>query len=243
MRRPRTLWFVVPAHGRLEIAAVCLRQLRRTCDQLADRGILASAVVVSDDENLELAADQGFATVERDNSQLGRRINDGYELAGRNGVEFMVALGNDDWVHPDFIQLPGLNEIVCTHLSTVVSEDCTRMARLKITYPGGDGVRIYPRHILEKVGYRPAGEDRTRAIDTATHYALRADAPTYVYRDVDPLHIVDWKSEGNLNDYDGCYQKFGRRHFAESTDPFGDLAGLYPEAVAEMQAVRGLVAA
>lgn len=241
--RDRTLWFVIPAHGRLEIAQVCLRQLRRTCDQLADRAILASAVVVAEDENLEIAESQGFATVERDNSQLGRRINDGYELAGREGVEFMVALGNDDWIHPDFIRLPGLGEVVCTHLSTVVSEDCTRMARLNITYPGGDGVRIYPRHVLAKAGFRPADEDRRRAIDTATHYGLKASAPSYVYHDVDPLFIVDWKSAGNLNDYDGCYRKFGRRYFRESTDPFGDLAGLYPEAVAEMQAVRGLVAA
>ena len=28
-----SLWFVVPAHGRLELAAICLRQLRRTCDR------------------------------------------------------------------------------------------------------------------------------------------------------------------------------------------------------------------
>lgn len=242
--RTRTLWFVIPAHGRLEIANVCLRQLRRTCDQLADRGIDASAVVIADDENLSIAEGQGFATYECDNTQLGRKINHGYELAGSEGIEFMVALGNDDWVHPDFIRLPGLNEIVCTHFSTVVNEDATRLARLNITYPGGDGVRIYPRHLLAKVGFRPVDEDRARAIDASTHSGLRGNAPSYVYHDVDPLHIVDFKSAGNLNDYQGCYRKFGRRYFRESTDPFGDLAVLYPaEAIQEMQAVHGLVAA
>jgi hypothetical protein len=239
--RDRTLWFVIPAHGRLQIASVCLRQLRRTCDELAGRGIVASAVVIADDENLELARDNGFATVERDNSQLGRRINDGYELAGREGVEFMAALGNDDWLHPDWVRLPDQGEIVCTHLSTVVSEDCARLARLNITYPGGDGVRIYPRELLERVGFRPAGEDRKRAIDTATRYGLTAERPAYVYHDVDPLFIVDFKSAENLNDYRGCAHSFG---YGETNDVWGELAGLYPlEAIEEMQAVHGMVAA
>jgi hypothetical protein len=54
MSKP-SLCFVVPAHGRHAIAEVCLRQLRRTCDALAHRGIYASAVVIANDANLELA--------------------------------------------------------------------------------------------------------------------------------------------------------------------------------------------
>lgn len=239
-----TLWFIVPARGRFPIAEVCLRQLRRTCDTLTARGILASAVVIADDENLDLARANGFGTVERDNAQLGRRINDGYELAGMAGVEYMAALGNDDWVHPDWIVLPEDDEVVCTHFSSVVSEDCTRLSRLNITYTGGDGVRVYPRALLERVGFRPAGEDRLRAIDTATQAGLRGEQPRYVYHDVDPLYIVDWKSAENLNDYDGCRRLFGRRVWPESSDPFGELARLYPaEAISEMRSLRGLVAA
>lgn len=239
----RTLWFIVPAHGRLQIAEVCFRQLRRTCDALGERGILASAVVVADDENLELARAQGFGTVERDNSQLGRRINDGYELAGLAGVEFMAPLGNDDWIHPDWIRLPDAGEIICTRLSAVVNEDCTRLARLRITYPGGDGVRVFSRQMLETVGFRPADEDRKRAIDTATNLTLvRAATPRHVYHDVDPLFIVDFKSSENLNGYHGCAHKFGRG--GETPDVWGELGTLYPaEAISEMQGVHGLVAA
>ncbi len=238
----RTLWFIIPAQGRLQIASVCFRQLRRTCDALADRGILASAVVIADDENLELAVENGFGTVERNNRQLGRRINDGYELAGQAGVEFMAALGNDDWLHPDWVKLPDKGEIVCTHLSTVVNEDCTKLARLTITYSGGDGVRIYPREILERVGFRPAGEDRARAIDTTTHHRLSENKPRYVYRDIDPLYIVDFKSHENLNDYAGCAHTFARDK--ESTDVWGQLGALYPaEAISEMQALHNVAVA
>ena len=76
-----SLWFVVPAHGRLELSRICLRQLRRTCDALAENGIKATAVVVADDGNLETAREVGFGTVERDNQFVSRRFNDGVQAA------------------------------------------------------------------------------------------------------------------------------------------------------------------
>jgi hypothetical protein len=36
-----SLWFVVPAQGRFFLTAICLRQLRRTCDALTENGISA----------------------------------------------------------------------------------------------------------------------------------------------------------------------------------------------------------
>lgn len=247
--RQRTLWFVVPAAGRLDLAAVCYRQLRRTCDTLTAHGTLATAVIVSDDENLELAYDCGFHTVERDNKQLGRKINDGYQLAGREGADWMVPLGNDDWIDPHWILLPRRDETVVTHLSTVVSEDRSRMAYLSIPY--GDGVRVYTRATLERVGFRPAQEDRKRAIDTSTHKNAGAGA-RLVWRDTHPLAIVDWKTPENLNDYRGCAHQYGlayRRQFRrpyETTDVWGALATVYDdEAIREMRALhdRGLVTA
>lgn len=71
----------MPAHGRLELASICLRQLRRTCDALTVNGIEATAVVVADDENLDAARALGFGTVERDNQFVSRRFNDGIEMA------------------------------------------------------------------------------------------------------------------------------------------------------------------
>lgn len=235
----RTLWFVVPAQGRLEIANVCLRQLRRTCDVLTEHGTLASAVVIGDDENLELARALDFSTVERDNEQLGRKINDGYELAGREGVDYMVPLGNDDWIDPHWILLPMNGETVMTHLSTVVNEDCTRMSYLDIRF--GDGVRVYSRRTLQKVGFRPAEEHRKRAIDASTHNGTRNLTDT-IWHDTHPLAIVDFKSSENLNGYEGCRSHYGGGR--EVGDVWDRLAEVYPaEAISEMQAVHGLVAA
>ena len=74
-----SLWFVVPAHGRLradpDLPAAAAANLRRA------RRIEATAVVVACDENLDTARELGFATVQRDNQFLARRYNDGLQLA------------------------------------------------------------------------------------------------------------------------------------------------------------------
>ena len=76
-----SLWFVVPAFGRAELARICLRQLRRTCDQLTAEGVRATAVVVADDENLDTARALGFATVTRGNDFVSAKFNDGIQAA------------------------------------------------------------------------------------------------------------------------------------------------------------------
>lgn len=80
-----SLWFVVPVHGRLPLASICLRQLKRTCDALTADGVDATAVVIVDRRNLlelgRLVVRLGFGVVERDNEFLSARFNDGIQLA------------------------------------------------------------------------------------------------------------------------------------------------------------------
>ena len=238
------LWFVVPAHGREQLTKVCLRQLARTCDALRDFEIEASAVVVADDGNLDAADEVGFATVRRDNEQLGRRFNDGYQLAcdpdyNPRPVEYVVPCGSDDWVDPQiFARLPPPDTIGVFHRLAMVDETRTRLAQLHITYRGGAGVRVIPAGLLARVGYRPAEEDRKRAVDTSTVVRLTrltGKLPKMVALDVHPLQIVDWKSpSAQLNSYESL-RGYCRE---ETTDPFESLAAHYPaEALEEMQAL------
>jgi hypothetical protein len=66
--------FVVPAHGRLELAEVCLRTLRWTCDELTAAGIDSSAIVVACDENLAVARELGFAKIRISTFNDRRRV-------------------------------------------------------------------------------------------------------------------------------------------------------------------------
>lgn len=240
-----SLWFVVPAHGRQQLAAICLRQLRRTCDALRDEGIQATAVVVADDENLDTARDLGFAWVERDNTYTSLKFNDGILLACREGgADFVVPVGSDDWVdHRLFLELPDDQTLVAFQHMAFVREDGLELTVRRINSFGGCGIRIWPRNLLHLTGFWPADPNRSRGCDTSMLNNTRDVAPNMRvdHRDLDPLQIVDWKSPGeNLNPYASL-----ERHKCEYRgDPFTALADRYPrEAVEDMQEHYGLVVA
>lgn len=244
--------FVMPVHGRQRLAQICMRQLRWTCDELGYRGVHASAVIVGDDDNLDTARDLGFGTVVRDNEFTSRKFNDGIELAcspryNPEAADYVVPVGSDDWVHPNlFNPLPPADTMYAFQRMSFVREDGRELTVRHLRVEGGCGIRIYPRQVMEPLGYRPADEHRRRACDTSilswlkTEDALR----TVEHRVSSPLWIVDWKSPGNqLNPYGTV----DARHPAEmKADPFEALQGVYPDdSLDDMRAhyEHGLVAA
>ncbi len=241
------LWFVMPVHGRLELTAICLRQLRRTCDQLEHAGLEATAVIVGDDENLNTAVELGFGTVERENDYLARKFNDGIQLAldanlNPHPADWVVPFGSDDWIDHRIIRaLPGPDEVLCFRHVAFVDENGRELTPISLAYDGGVGIRIYPRRLLEPTGYRPADEDRKRGCDTSILWNTRQEHNQagrgllrIRYGDRHPLQIVDWKTHGQqMNSYDAV----GSRHAGTANgDPFVLLEPHYPqEAIAEMK--------
>lgn len=251
-----TIWFCMPVHGRLALAAICLRQLRRTCETLAQNGVQASAVVVSDRDSLDrLDAETGgwYAAVERSNDFLSAKYNDAIQLAcdpafNPRPADYVVPCGSDDFVDWRlFTRLPKADTIVGFQRVSFVREDGVELAQRYLRYEGGCGIRIIPRQLLGPAGYRPADEDRRCGCDTSILVNLRrlhGDRLKVAHRDSDARQIVDWKTAGeNLNPYEKL-----RMHREESSgDPFAELAEVFPaEALAEMRAHyqgRALVAA
>jgi hypothetical protein len=238
----RSLWFVMPAHGRVDLARVCMRQLARTIDAIRDAGIDAHAVVVACDENLDSAHELGFGTVERDNLQLGRRWNDGFQLAWEQGVDYLVPIGSDDWLDPRWIteyDMPGPQSIRCMTRLCMVDETGRTMRRMRVRYDGGVGIRIIPASLLDAANGRPCVEDRQRAIDATTLRRLQQlnrHEIALSYRDLRHTQLVDWKSSGEqLNPFASC----GRyADDLEPLDPFVELADVFPAAALdEMRAV------
>jgi len=238
-----SLWFVVPAHGRQQLAAICLRQLRRTCDALIENGVDATAVVIADDANLDTACDLGFGWVKRDNRWLSRKFNDGIQLAmdkthNPRPADYVVPIGSDDWVDWRlFTDLPAGRTMVGFQHMSFVREDGLELTTRFLDYPGGCGIRIYPRNVMRMVGYRPADENRPNGCDTSILVNLRrAQALRRIeHRVTDSLQIVDWKSP---SDQVTAYREVVARHRSGDTgDPFDMLAGRFPEvALEEMRA-------
>lgn len=240
-----SLWFVCPVFGRRELAQICLTQLRRTCAALEANGVDASAVVVGDCELLGFASDLGFATVRRDNQFLSRKFNDGIQFAMDNryanapdangrvrgpAADYVVPIGSDDWVDWRlFLNLPDTRTLVSFPRMSFVSEDGMELTAVHLDYPGGSGVRIWPRHALKATGFRPADEDRTRGCDTSILVNVQRAYPNLEIesRESDPRQIVDWKTAGaNVNPYDTVANRW---RGSSMGDPFEALADIYPE--------------
>lgn len=247
-----SLWFCVPVHGRLPLASICLRQLRRTCDALNAEGVYASSVIVASQDDHDELPDLGFAGVIRDNESTSRRFNDGIQLAtdpvyNSHPADFVVPLGSDDWVdHRLFLPpLPGPTEVFGFKRMSFVREDGQEMVTVTIGYQGGSGIRIIPRQLLEPLGYRPADEDRQRGCDTSILSNLYQHHPEVTVRDNWYLHdrqIVDWKTPSvQLNSFESVARLHRGR---DAVDPFVALRGVYPdEALEEMAAYYECVAA
>jgi hypothetical protein len=245
-----SIWFCVPAHGRVSLSAICLRQLRRTCDALTEEGIEATAIVIADDENLDTARELGFGTVERDNRFVSRRFNDGIQFAtdprfNPRPANYVVPCGSDDWVdHRIFLELPPPDSVLCFQQMCFVREDGREISKSNVAYTGGCGIRVYPRRLMAKVGYRPADEDRKRGCDTSILTNIsRATNLRVIHAEIDARQIVDWKSpEQQIN----SYLQVSRWRKPQGEDPFEVLADVFSaEALAEMQVhySRELVAA
>ena len=237
-----SLWFIVPAHGRLELSRICLTQLRRTCDELTDNGVDASAVVVACDENLDTARELDFTTYERDNRFTSRRFNDGIQAAcdprfNPRPADYVVPFGSDDWADWKlFLDLPPRDTMYGFQRMAFVREDGLELdrpahqQRRRLRHPhlpaAGDGTVGVPAR-------RRAPNPRLRHVDPV-NLRMASRPLRVVHRDIDPLQIVDWKSPGaNLNPYASL-----RRHREElRRDPFEVLKHRYPdEALDEMAA-------
>ncbi len=239
-----SLWFVIPVHGRLELAGICLRQMRRTCDALTAEGLTATAVVIGSPQDLDQLPDLGFGRVERDNKFLGRKFNDGIMLATDptyNGqpADYVVPCGSDDWVdHRLFLDPPPPDTIMGFQRMSFVREDGQAMISASVNYRGGSGIRIIPRALVERLQYRPADEDRRRACDTSilsnlTVYHGGALNVTHLY--LHDRQIIDWKTnDTQINSFEVVARQWKDE---ETSEPFSELQGVYPdEALEEMAA-------
>lgn len=249
----RTLLFVVPVHGRLTLSAICLRQLRRTCDALLDAGVMASAIVVSDRDTLKLLKPHKlrFGWVRRDNQFVSRRFNDGIQLAtdpkyNPSPAQFVVPFGSDDWAdHRLFVEpLPAPDTIMGFQWMSFVREDGREISSTFLDYTGGAGIRIIPRELVAPLGYRPADEDRERGCDTSILVNLRrhhGDNLRVRHMHLNERQIVDWKTHGEqLNAYENVTHL---HRTTTSRDPFVELAPFYEaDALEDMRSYYGVPA-
>jgi hypothetical protein len=206
---------------------------------------------VADDENLDIAREFGFETVETPNDHLGRKFNDGLEYAGSRGADFLVLIGSDDWMHidlfnrmpladaeplwptddePAVVWSPGESEALTGREIALV--DMSRGVLRRCRSRGRSGVIpwVFPREVLETCGFRPLPDSQAKGIDGALLTGLHKK-PRWVFTDPHDLCRVDFKSDVNLNSYDLISRAIG---YGDEELAWPLLAERYPADIVEM---------
>lgn len=208
LKRP-AVWLVSPAWGRYAVTRIALAQRAHLAGVLAARGIDCHAVVVADDENLDIAREYDFATVEMDNDGgLGRRFNAGYRYAAEQGADYFVHIGSDDWIHPDVFSplLAPLTPrpIIAGTQIAFVNLPTGHLKRARLDGPHGVIPWIIPRAVLEPCGFAPIRPERARGMDGDLVRGLRRAhvKAQWVFDDPHDVARVDFKSDVNINSFD-----------------------------------------
>lgn len=184
-----------------------LAQRAHLAGELSAAGIDCKTVVIADDENLEIAREHGCATVEHANEGLGAKFNAGYQHAAREGADWLVHIGSDDWLHPDALAplLAPLEPrpIISGHQIAYVDLLRARIRRAELHGTHGAIPWLIPRHLLERCGFAPIRPERNRGMDGELVRGLRRAnaAGQWVFHDPHDLARVDFKTRENLNDF------------------------------------------
>lgn len=163
---------------------------------LASRGIGVRCVVVADDDNLDIAAEHGFETIEMPN-RLGAKVNAGFEHG--QDADYLAFVGSDDWLHPDLFNTLPTTAITTGRGITLVDLDRGRLRRVIAKGRYGTIPWLIPRKLLEPCRFRPFGDHLERGLDYALWRHLRK--AEWVYHDPHDHLRVDFKTENNMTSY------------------------------------------
>lgn len=174
------LWLVVPVHGREALTRVCLEQKALLVDELAGLGVEANVVVVGDDGNLDTARELDFPVLERPNV-LGRKLNDGFEWACREGgADYVSFCGSDDWVLAEFLADFRPNRVRSAKVQAFVSPAGDQLIVRQAKGSMGGAPWVIPATLLRRNGYRPVPPAREHKMSGMDFLVARALLPGVV---------------------------------------------------------------
>lgn len=233
------LWYSTPCFQRYDLSRICFAQRKWAIEKLASRGIEANCVVVADDENLDIAREFGFATVERDNEWLGRRFNDGYQYAIEHGATHVAPIGSDSWSDPQFI-IDAINNDEAGVLEepdspfVVSSRHYTRInalgtCRRQLWVPVLQGVTyLIPATALKAVGNRPCQEEIRRGCDGSTWQRISTVFQAKViWAENNLFETVGFESWPQITLFEKLGGRWGRGD--SHTEVISKLADVYPQ--------------
>lgn len=180
------------------------------------------AVVVADDENLELARQFNFRAVECPNDRMGVKWNAGF-MAART-ADFSVLIGSDDWLHPD-----AFGDMATDAITAADSIDFVDLERgvLQHARAAASIPWFIPRALLQPSDFAPMPPHMQRGTEPILLHAL--GRPPVVHRAGPPA--VDFKTAENVGAYAGVRNSIGD---GVEHDAWAFLATTYPAPLVEL---------
>ena len=201
-----SLWFVTPAFGRYGLTDVCLDERRWVADYLAEKGIDVHCIVVAADDNLDIARTYGFDAFRRNNDWLGRKFNDGMQYAAEHGAEWIVPIGSDSWIHPDyFLPLPPTHRTRTSKKYSIVS--ASKLGELKVGQNGA-GPYVFHRSLLGKAKFRPSADKINKGVDHSTIRGLPGIA--WEFKDVNTHQYVGFRGRTHISGWNTLWKHWGK---------------------------------
>lgn len=205
------------AWGRFDVTRLVLKQRQRLCVELASRGIDAVSLIVADDENLEIASEYDCDVVEMPNKPLGKKCNAGLQSAARQGFDWIVWVGSDDWIHPavfdPLLHRPADAPVTIITGRRIAIVDLASGMLQRVSSPSKFGAipwlidgRLFSTRKVEPI--RP---DLARGLDGSLMRGLRRAREPFevVFDDPHDFRCVDFKGANNITPYKGIAKHLG----------------------------------
>jgi hypothetical protein len=220
-----TLWLVSPAYQRFALSDICFAQRADVLDSLRAAGVECEQVVVADDDNLDIAREHGFHTVECPNTPLGAKFNAGWEYAYRQGAEWVSHIGSDGWILADYYRHDFESHLLYTSPRyAVVDQDGARLFAMDIGGDYGTGPFVVHRSRLDRYKGRPIDDGLPKGIDTSLFRNLARGGSAWEWMEPDPLALVGFKSRPQIVSYDELLRAWPGEEYC---DPFDTLRTRY----------------
>jgi hypothetical protein len=225
------VFIVTPAWKRFDVSRIVFSNFYYIKKSLLKK-INVQVVVVANDLNLKIAKKFGLHTVNSPNDYLGRKFNDGYEFAFKNGADIVIPVGSDSLISSDIIEkgvsLSKEGSIVFSSMHSVIREDGKMIGKIKTaSLTGGSNkgaLWLYRRNLMKRVGFRPCNDKKKRGCDRSTLESLVGKRTRFILNDINFYQHVGIKSKNNQI----CkYSDYKSQFIGQDANPFEVLRQYY----------------
>jgi hypothetical protein len=170
-----TIALVTPAWKRYHISEIIFFNFDKIKKEFNNKFNLIP-IIISDDDNVNIAKNYNFITKKTSNQFLGKKFNDGYQLAVELKADVIIPVGSDSLITGDII-LSGINmfqdnQICFSTKHSMINEEITKIGCVNTAKKNKDinkgALWMYSKDMIVNCKNRPCKDDINKLCDRST---------------------------------------------------------------------------